>query len=189
MENRGISISGRKKESGGIDFYQTPTWVTKALLKRINLKGTVLEPCSGAGAIARLIENCSASDIRVDDMVYGLKGIDIHSYKANSFDNIITNPPFASAQKVIEKSLTIANDKVYMLLKLQFLESISRYEFFKNTPLKRVMVFCKRITMYPDGEPEPANSGTIAYAWYEWEIGFTGNPTIEWINDTFKRGA
>ena len=177
----GLSIAGRKKNTGGVDFYQTPTWATKELLKRIEFKGSVLEPCSGNGAIARLIEGCVASDIRDDEVVYGEKGKDLFSYKDNSFDNVITNPPFASAQKVIEHSLKVSRNKVYMLLKLQFLESVARYEFFNNTPLKSVKVFCKRITMYPANEPEPKNSGTIAYAWYEWEIGHTGKPEIEWI--------
>ena len=174
-------IAGRKKDTGSIDFYQTPLWATKALIDNIDFKGTVLEPCSGSGAIARLIKGCYASDIREDDSVYGEKGKSIFKYNENSFDNVITNPPYKIAQEIIEKSLKISRSKVYMLLKLQFLESVSRYEFFKNTPLKTVYVFCKRITMYPDGEPEPKNSGTIAYAWYEWEIGYTGSPTIKWI--------
>ena len=177
----GAIISGRKKHTNGIDFYQTPVWATKALLERIEIKGTILEPCSGAGAIAKLIPECIASDIRYDDGVYGEKGKDIFEYSNNSFDTVITNPPFALAQEVIEKSLDISTKSVYMLLKLQFLESARRYDFFKNTPLKTVRVFCKRITMYPDGEPEPKNSGTIAYAWYEWEHGYIGNPSIEWI--------
>jgi hypothetical protein len=36
-----------------------------------------------------------------------------------------------------------------MFLKLQFLESADRYEWFKNTPLKMVYVFSKRPTLYP----------------------------------------
>ncbi len=177
----GTSIVGRKKNTGGIDFYQTPRWATEELLKIIEIDGTTLEPCSGNGAIAKLIPNCIASDIREDDGVYGEKGKNIFSYEENSFDNIITNPPFAIAQEVIEHSLKVSRKKVFMLLKLQFLESARRYDFFRNTPLKRVNVFCKRITMYPADEPEPKNSGTIAYAWYEWEKGYMGKPEIEWI--------
>lgn len=179
--NIGTSISGRKKNTRGIDFYQTPTWAIQKLLERIELSGSILEPCSGNGAIAKLISGCVASDIRSDDEVYGTKGVDFFSYREKTFDHIITNPPFAIAQDIIEHSIKVANKKVYMLLKLQFLESVTRYDFFKNTPLKKVMVFCKRITMFPAGEDEPKNSGTIAYAWYEWEIGYEGSPTIEWI--------
>ena len=175
------NISKRTKSSSGIDFYQTPTWATQALLDRIDIEGKeILEPCSGAGAIANLLF-CTASDLRTDEGVFGEKGKDIFTYKPKSFDVIITNPPFAQAQEIIEKSLSIATDRVYMLLKLQFLESARRFDFFQNTPLKRVFVFSKRITMYPDGEPEPKNSGVIAYAWYEWEHGYQGSPTIEWI--------
>lgn len=177
---QGLSIAGRKRDDG-IDFYQTPEWATMALLERITLDGTTLEPCSGAGAIAKLIDGCVGSDIRNDETVYGIKGKNIFDWENKTFDNIITNPPYKYAQEVIEKSLLIARRKVYMLLKLQFLESVSRYEFFKNSPLKNVYVFCKRVNMYPEGFEQPKNSGTIAYAWYEWEHGYTGYPMIRHI--------
>ena len=35
--------------------------------------------------------------------------------------------------------------------------------------------------MYPEGVEKPKNSGTIAYAWYIWEKGYTGKPQIEWL--------
>ena len=68
-----------------------------------------------------------------------------------------------------------------MLLKLSFLESADRYEFFKNTPLKKVYVFCKRVNMYPEWQPQPKNSWTIAYAWYVWEKWYKWEPVIDWI--------
>ena len=68
-----------------------------------------------------------------------------------------------------------------MLLKLSFLESKWRYEFFKNTPLKKVYVFCKRVNMYPEWQPIPKNSWTIAYAWYVWEKWYKWEPIIDWI--------
>lgn len=40
----------------------------------------------------------------------------------------------------IIKSLELSENKVAMLLKLSFLESANRYDFFKNTPLKKVYV-------------------------------------------------
>ena len=69
-----------------------------------------------------------------------------------------------------------------MLLKLSFLEGMKRKDFFETTPLKKVYVFRKRITMYPSDTGEvPKNSGTIAYALYEWEHGYIGEPTIGWL--------
>lgn len=177
---KGTSIAGRKRDDG-IDYYQTPIWATRALLEREMFEGSILEPCCGAGAISKLLSNCTSSDIRTDKDVYEGKGIDIFSYKNNSFDNIITNPPYKYAQEIIEKSLEIARHKVTMILKLCFLESERRYQMFKSTPLKIVYVFCKRVQMYPEGTEKPKNSGTIAFAWYVWDKNYKGKPQIDWI--------
>lgn len=187
---RGISIVGRFNRGGVHDYYQTPAWATEALLKAEHFSGNVLEPCCGAGAISRVLEDynfsvCSA-DIRTDDNVYGKQGMDILNIKKDDtrgIDNIITNPPYNNAQAVIEKSLELADKKVAMLLKLTFLESGKRYKFFKDTPLKNVWVFCKRVTMHPEGVKKPKNSGTITFAWFVWERGYTGKPMIGWINN------
>jgi hypothetical protein len=68
-----------------------------------------------------------------------------------------------------------------MLLRLAFLESVKRKAFFEKYPPARVYVFRKRVTMYPAGTVKPKNSSTIAFAWFIWEKGFSGNPVIDWI--------
>lgn len=177
----GNSIAGRKRNDG-IDFYVTPDWAVDRILEVADLKGLVLEPCSGNGAFAKKIPNCLASDIRTDADVYGKKGMDLFNFKEKCVDTIITNPPYCYAQEVIEHCLKVARQKVYMLLKLSFLEGMKRKEFFEKTPLKKVYVFRKRVTLYPANIEEiPKNSGTIAYALYEWEHGYTGEPTIGWL--------
>ena len=178
---KGTSIAGRKRNNG-IDFYATPDWAVDKILEVADLGGTVLEPCSGSGAFAKKIPNCIASDIRTDEDVYGERGVDLFTIKENSVDTIITNPPYCCAQEVIEHCLKIARTRVYMLLKLSFLEGMKRKDFFETTPLKKVYVFRKRVTMYPSDTGEvPKNSGTIAYALYEWEHGYIGEPTIGWL--------
>lgn len=67
-----------------------------------------------------------------------------------------------------------------MLMKIQFLEGVKRKEFFKRSPLKTVWVFSKRVTLTKP-EWEGKNKGFITYAWFVWEHGYTGQPTINWI--------
>ena len=183
MVNNGTSISWRKINDW-IDFYQTPTWCIEKLLEKESFIWPILEPCSWAWAISKVLENnwyrVYSQDIRIDDWVYWNKWVDFFKsdFKAS---NIVTNPPYFCAKDFILKSLELSENKVVMLLKLQFLESVDRYEFFKNTPLKKVYVFCKRITMYPEWQSEPKNSWTIAYAWYVWEKWYKWEPTIDWI--------
>lgn len=183
MGDIGISIAGRKIAFDGADFYETPSWATKKLIEKEKFNGDILEPCSGYGAISKEFEIAGykviSSDIR--DNVYGIGNKSIFDYESKSFDNIITNPPYGIAMQVIEKSLEISKYKVAMLLKLTFLESEKRKEFFENKKLEKVYVFRKRVTMFPHGNEKPKNSGTITYAWFIWNNDFNGLPTIDWI--------
>lgn len=178
------SIAGRRVNDG-IDFYQTPRYAIEKLLEREQFEGNIIDPCSGAGAISKVVEEkgykCFSSDLREDINVYGDKGANVFDIDT-VYDNVITNPPYFCAKEIVEKSLEISKNKVALLLKLTFLESEKRYELFKNTPLRKVYVFCKRITMYNEyEEKERKNNGTIAFAWYICEHGYTGKPEIEWI--------
>ena len=179
-----LSIAWRKRDDG-IDFYQTPTWAVYKLLELEKFDWLILEPCSGAGAISKVLEKAwytvYSQDIRTDIWVYWEKWNDFLNDFQDKTENIITNPPFKYAQAFIEKSLEISTWKVCIFLKLSFLESIWRYEFFKNTPLKKVYVFCKRVNPYPENIEKPKNSWTIAYAWYIWEKWYKWEPKIDWI--------
>ena len=124
-------------------------------------------------------DNGGYLDIRTDDMVYGDKGVDFLNINTR-VDNIITNPPYKLALEFCEHALKCADKKVAMLLKLVFLEGISRYEFFKTSPLKKVYVFCKRQPIRAKTY-KGDNSSMIAYAWFVWEKDYDGEPTLDWI--------
>lgn len=71
-----------------------------------------------------------------------------------------------------------------MLLRIQFLESMQRYEkIFKDNPPCRIYVFTKRLNCSKNGEFDKFKDGAICYAWFVWVKGFKGKPTIEWINN------
>lgn len=96
--------------------------------------------------------------------------------------DIITNPPYKYATEFIFKALDLIPEgrKVFMFLKLQFLESKSRKALFDTEQLKTVYVSRSRIQCGKNGEF--TGSSAVAYAWYEFEKGYKGNPTIKWIN-------
>lgn len=190
------SLSGRNAStSDNIDLYETPSYVTKALLDREVFDGSILEPCVGNGAIMEVLkkhypierwDKFYSCDIRSDDKVYykAEKGVDFrNAYLDDTFDNVITNPPFYCAKEIIENALRVSEQKVAMFLKLVFLESSRRYEFFQNTPLETVYVFSRRVNLFRDGQPIPENSGTMAFAWFVWNKSITQwqEPRIRWI--------
>jgi len=179
VNDKHLSIVGFGINRATADFYPTPNYATQELLKRETFEGTIWEPASGNGAIAKFFPNCMASDIRTDEDVYGEKGINFF-LEDRRVDNIITNPPYKYAQKFVEHSLACANKKVAMLLKLVFLESQSRKRLFENNRLRKVYVFRKRLKIYAYGKMGK-NSGLIAYAWFIWDKNYTGLPTIDWI--------
>ena len=97
--------------------------------------------------------------------------------------DIITNPPYSMGLEFVQKALESVRPggKVAMFLKVQFLEGQKRGMFFKNTPPRTVYISRSRLACYKNGDMSKTDSA-IAYAWYVWEKGFTGDPVIKWFN-------
>lgn len=180
----------RQKE----DFYATPYTTTEGFLKEFNLGNinSVLEPSVGMGHMAKVIKEFYPNiDITCCDIVdRGYPGTIITNFLEYDFDKkfdvVITNPPFKLAKEFVEKGLDISNKYVIMTLKVQFLESISRKEFLKNSPLKYVYVHSERQSCMRDGEEINPNTGkkwssALLLCWFVWEVGYEGEPIIRWI--------
>lgn len=69
-----------------------------------------------------------------------------------------------------------------MFLKLTFLEGKNRRKMFDILPPKIVYVCSGRFECCRNGDFENRQGSAIAYAWFVWEKGFTGEPVIRWIN-------
>lgn len=205
--SKGQSIAGRKVNTP-TDFYETPAWATEALLAVESFHGGIWEPASGHGAMSKVLVQQYPATISSDIMLdgYGVGSTDFLKRQvmpkgkglAGTVRNIVTNPPYRHAQAFVEHAIKLlperkmlaagkghevytAPGKAAFLLKLTFLESAKRKQFFEQYPPKKVWVFSNRVTMYPHGDPAPKNGGTIAYAWFVWEKGYTGQPEIGWI--------
>lgn len=184
---RAQSLVGTSAGRPDDDFYPTPPEATEALLAHETFTGTIWEPACGDGAISRVLE-AHGHTVRSTDLNYRGYGIGdrnfLDEFPAYNEDanvaNIITNPPFKLAEEFIWKSLEMTTGKVAMLCKLQFLEGGKRKLMFESTPLKKVYVFSKRLSMTRNGE-KMKNSGMIAFAWFVWEHGYTGEATIGWL--------
>ena len=173
------------------DFYATPPLATRALLNVLELKGSILEPACGMGHISEVLkEYYPNSEIVSTDLIYrgyGIGGIDFLTYDfGRKFGNIITNPPYSLAIEFVKRGLDLANDKVIMLLRIQFLESRSRKNFLVNSPLRYVYVFSERPSPMKNGlelnprTGKPWNS-PMMLAWFVWEICYKGEPIIRWL--------
>ena len=173
------------------DYYATDPVAIDELLKKETLNHNVWEcACGGLHLANRLKElgyNVRTSDLikRVDDD--NIEVLDFLSYQGKYEGDIVTNPPYVLAKEFVLKALDIVSEgnKVIMFLKLLFLESQNRYEeLFKLYPPKKIYVFSKRVRCQINGDFSKKDSSAICYAWYVWEKGYKGLPTINWINNT-----
>jgi len=166
----------------------TITDSTKALLEVEEIIYPALEPACGEGHIAKLLDPYKTKSFDLIDRGYGNGGVDfLTNNLLGEYSTVITNPPFALFQEFAEKALTIATHKVIMFGKLQALEGKKRATFMQNSPLKTVYVFKSRQQPLRNGSDideltgKKMNSSTMAFAWFVWEKGYVGKPSIEWI--------
>jgi hypothetical protein len=172
----------------GPDFFPTPAWATYALIDNEPFEGEIWEPACGDGAMAEVLglfgNHVTATDLY--DRGFGESGVDF--LKSDRIaDNIVTNPPYNSAEGFVRTGTTHARGKFALLLRLAFLEGANRYNtILSKNPPNRVWVFSERITFYPAGAIH-RGTGTTAYAWFVWDKA-AGNSTAElrWIKPGYK---
>lgn len=82
---------------------------------------------------------------------------------------VITNPPFNIAMDIINKALEDVADGgfVVMLLRLNFLETKTRKEFFDNHMPKYIFVHHKRMSFTDKG-----GTDSVAYCHMVWQKGY-----------------
>jgi hypothetical protein len=171
------------------DFYATNPKALELFLERITkdkliLRENIWECACGQGHLSKvLIENgfkVKSTDI-IDRGYGGVKDF----FEENEIFNgdILTNPPFKLAEEFIEKGMSILTkgSRLILFLKIQFLESKSRYILFKKYPPKYVYLHSSRQLCCKDGDFDKYTSTTQFYAWYIFEKGFNGETILRWI--------
>lgn len=174
-----ISATNRGSKRNKTDFYATPMSIIHKFLNQYKLKyGNILEPSAGNGNFIKVIRGLGYSnpitsvEIREDEY-NNLKQYDNNEVIITDFlkwqpnknyKTIIGNPPFSLAQEFIEKCFKIANNdtEIIMLLRLAFLESKKRYNFWQKYPVNKLYILSER--------PSFTGKGTdaTAYAFFVW---------------------
>jgi hypothetical protein len=170
----------------GPDFFPTPAWATYALIDNEKFSGDIWESACGDGAMSRVLEKTGRRVISSDlhNRGFGEAGVDFLSAQRRS-DNIVTNPPYNSAEGFVAAGVQKAKQKFALLLRLAFLEGANRANtIFARNPPSRVWVFSERITFYPSGAIQKG-TGTTAYAWFVWDK--SANATeLKWFKPGYK---
>lgn len=174
-----MSATNRGTIREGFDFYPTPINTINKFLDNYNLGGGVIfEPCAGNGNFIKAIRDKGytntiiANELREEEqenlIENGANEVYIHNFLEDKIDIepnvIITNPPFSIAKEFIEKCRTdYPNAKVVMLLRLAFLESKRRKEFWDRHPVNHLYVLSERPRFINN------KSDATAYAWFVWD--------------------
>lgn len=177
----------RSADLGGPDFYPTPLWATFALIDNEPFQGDIWECACGDGSMSQVLEQTGNKVISSDlyDRGFGEAGHDFIGTPRRA-RNIITNPPYHSAENFVATALQQADGKVALLLRLAFLEGANRARtIFATNPPSRVWVFSERITFYMKGAKK-GGSGTTAYAWFVWDKDALGHTELKWFRPGYK---
>ena len=203
------------KEREALDYYATPPQEVTNILKTMGLEITaqdyVLDPACGGGHMMKGIVDyfprvqLVGTDIKdrttqlikdlkekTDSSYYYGKEYDFLSdeYPIKECDYIIMNPPFSIIIPFVQHSLDIAKKGVLMFGRLQFLESVARYEkIFIDNPPTNVWVYVDRVACYKNGDFSTKPSSVQAYAWFYWDKEKIGqNTNLKFIRSYEKSG-
>lgn len=153
-------------------------------------KLTCLEPACGAGHMAKVLREYFGEVGASDAFEYGYGEVSdflTSPCAPNSFDWVITNPPFRLAEEFILKSLLIARRGVAILARTVFLESSGRYNaIFSRNPPTEFAQFVERVPMVK-ARLDPKATTATGYAWFVWDKDAGQDPRLLWIPPCRKR--
>lgn len=185
------------KEREKNDFYATDPVSIDKLLTVESPSNKIWECAAGDGHLAQhlkergfdvfssdIIERNYKLDMVADFLTMSTLGLGSNEQPAY---DILTNPPYKYAKEFVLKALDILSDgrKVYMFLKLTFLEGKARFkEIFSKYPPEKIYVFSERVLCAKNAEFTKMREGggsAVAYAWFVWKKGYTGDTIVKWI--------
>ena len=166
------------------DYYATHPEAAEWLIKlEPTLNKNIWECACGEGHLSKVFEQAGFNVTSTDliDRGYGVGGVDFLKCEEPFDGDIVTNPPYRYADEFIEHALSLvpAGNHVCMFLKVQFLEGQKRRHLYETNPPKTIWVSSKRIKCGKNGHFQ---SSMIAYAWFVWQKGYTGDTVLKWFN-------
>jgi hypothetical protein len=157
------------------DLYETPEWVTEAVIPHLPwIGGNCWEPAAGSGKMVAVLgkhfDKVLATDAQQKESFFDFEC-------ASDSNAIITNPPYDQAQKFAEHALRLtcpARGMVALLLRVDFDSAKTRAHLFDDCAAwAKKVVLLKRITWFK-GEKSPSYN----HAWYIWSWRHEGPATI-----------
>ncbi len=183
-------MASRAEPDDSLDYFPTPPFATRALCEVIlprycvTRSSAAWEPACGEGHMAEVLGEYFREVVATDIHDYGYGDVaDFLSPNTHCFpDWIVTNPPFNDkAEAFVLRAIEVARVGVAMFLRLQWLETIGRYErIFKPHPPALIAQFAERVPLCK-GRWDPDGSTATAYLWIIWTRSHKGPTEFAWI--------
>lgn len=177
MSQRGSGYERKER-----DLYETPEWVTEALIPHLRPLEVIWEPACASGKMVRVLQTIAevwGCDIEPGDgFVYAdflgpTPRVDVDYISA-----IITNPPYELATDFIDRALERTSHLgglVAMLLRTDFDHAKTRSRLFSGCPaFAKKLVLTRRIKWFEDSKGQPS----FNHAWFIWDWRHSGPPTL-----------
>ena len=176
------------EEREPLDYYATDPRAVELLLELEQFAPVIWEPACGEGHISKVLQTHGYEVISTDLVYRGFgdpEPLDFLTETIDGFEgDIITNPPYSVGLQFVQRALDSIrpSGKVAMFLKVHFLEGQKRGELFAKSPPRTFYISRSRLACFKNGDMSVKPANAIAYAWYVWEKGFTGDPVVKWFN-------
>ena len=170
------------------DRYVEPPEAVEALCRVEKFDGPVWDPAAGTRSLASVLIRHGYDVLATDANDPGEARLDFLSLAAREHRgrfNIVSNPPYLTADRFALRALALAAGKVALFLRLQWLEGTRRHRtIFELHPPSRVWVFKHRLGMDKGGDGQRHRSGMIANMWAVWELPTdpARTPALGWIS-------
>jgi hypothetical protein len=157
------------------DNYETPEWVTKAVVPHLGRGLHVWEPAAGSGKMVRALAQAGCT-VEASDIADGRDFLQTPAIF--NCDAIVTNPPYSRAREFIEHAIKLMQPsmgKVAMLLRSDFDHARTRQHLFgKCLIFAKRLVLTRRIVWFDNPKAAPS----FNHPWYIWDWKHVSPPVL-----------
>ena len=174
-------IVGCRHQRMADDYYPTPEGITRALIDRVVISGTIFECCAGHGAIADVLASTERIILQSDlswpspngELRDAIEPRFWESWTLPSSGGIpvdwtVTNPPFCEAEQILPLAWEHSRRGYAFLLRLSYLEPTAGRADWLNVTADHLRHLIP-VNPRPKFRRDVGGTDSVTAAWFVWE--------------------